>query len=120
MHKFDRILLIITIKKLLKNMKIPLNLIGYLYIVEALENMISSGDIVFLNQIYIEIAERHKTTPACVEIGIRNIISKCVKNNTSNLFKILDIPPTIHISNSVFLNSAKEIILEKLMEKSIK
>lgn len=101
-------------------MKIPLNLIGYLYIVEALEDMVNYGELVFLSQIYIKIAERHKTTPACVEVAIRNIISKCVKNNGSHLYEILDIPPNTHISNSVFLSSAKEIVLEKLMENNIR
>ena len=115
---FDNTLIVPTIKKLLKHMDMPLNLIGYVYIVDALTYMINSHEIIFLNEIYIKISEFHKTTSTCVEAAIRNAITKCLKHNELNFRNILGVSQTTHISNSVFLSISKEIVLDKLIEES--
>ena len=114
---FDNTLIISTIKKLLKRMGISLNLIGYVYIVDALTRMINSQEIFFLNEIYAKISEFHKTTSTCVEAAIRNAITKCSKYNESNFRNILGVSKTVHISNSVFLSISKEIVLDTLIEE---
>lgn len=104
---------ITSIKNILRFFGIPINFIGYKYIIEALIYMIDSEEKLFLNQIYILLSEIHKTSSECIEASIRNAIRKAITINNTNMRKILNIPETVNLSNSIFLNSVKEIIVEK-------
>lgn len=104
---------ITSIKNIIRHSGIPINVIGYKYIIEALIYMINSEEKLFLNQIYISLSELHKTSSECVEASIRNAIRKAITINNTSVKKILNIPETVHLSNSIFLNSVKEIIIEK-------
>lgn len=104
---------IASIKNIVRNSGIPINFIGYKYIIEALIYMINSEEKIFLNQIYILLSELHKTSSECIEASIRNAIRKAITINNINMRKILNIPETVNLSNSIFLNSVKEIIVEK-------
>lgn len=103
------------IKKLVRNIGIPTNLIGYEYIVESLRHMINSKEILFLNEVYKHISELHKTSVQAVEVSIRNAIRKAMKVNSEDIIKTLKLPNSSVLSNSVFLNTMKEIILEKIL-----
>ena len=104
---------ITSIKSIIKNFGIPINFIGYKYIIEALMYMINSEEKLFLNQIYVLLSELHKTSSECIEASIRNAIRKATTVNSTNMKKILNVPEKVNLSNSIFLNSVKEIIVER-------
>ena len=103
-----------AIKKLIRNVGIPTNLLGYKYIIEAIIYMISSDSTLFLSEIYIKIAANNRTSSECVEAAVRNAIKKAVNQKEGKLKKSLNLPEDVKISNSVFLNAAKEIVLNTI------
>jgi len=103
-----------AIKNLIRNVGIPTNLLGYKYIIEAIIYMISSDSTLFLSEIYIKIAANNRTSSECVEAAIRNAIKKSVNQKEGKLKKSLNLPEDVKISNSVFLNAAKEIVLNTI------
>lgn len=98
------------IKLLVIDMGIPVNMIGYTYIVECLKYMFKeSHRHVFLNEIYFWISKNYNTSEECIDISIRNGIKKSKLNKTQKFrkfFKFCDYSP----SSSVFLNTLKEIL----------
>ena len=103
---------ITLIKNILRNFGIPANLIGYKYIVEALVCMINSEEKLFLNQVYVFLSDFHKTSSDCIEASIRNAIKKALTSNSITIRKKLNLPESVNLSNSVFLNSLKEILID--------
>ncbi len=104
-----------AIRKFVRNLGIPTNLIGYEYIVESLRYMINSKEIMFLNEVYKHISELHRTSVQAVEVSIRNALRKAMKVNSECILQTLKLSNYIVLSNSVFLNTMKEIILEKIL-----
>ena len=103
------------IKRLVRSIGIPTNLIGYEYIVEALRYIINSKEILFLNEVYKHISELHKTSVQAVEVSIRNAIRKAMKVNSDFILKTLKLPNSIVLSNSIFLNTLKEVLFEQIL-----
>ena len=93
------------IKLLVMEMGIPVNIIGYTYIVESLKYMFEENHrYIFLNEIYTRISKNYNTSEECIDVSIRNGIKKSKINKTAKfkkLFKFCDYAP----SNSVFLNT---------------
>jgi len=106
---------IIEIKKLVRSIGIPTNLVGYEYVVEALRYMVNSKEILFLNEVYKHISELHKTSVQAVEVSIRNAIKKAIKINAEYIVQTLKLPESTVLSNSIFLNTLKEVLLEKIL-----
>lgn len=98
------------IKLLVMEMGIPVNIIGYTYIVESLKYMFEENHrYIFLNEIYNRISKNYNTSEECIDVSIRNGIKKSKINKTAKfkkLFKFCDYAP----SNSVFLNTLKEVL----------
>ncbi len=111
---YDNTSIVTEIKKLMKTIKMPLNLIGYPYVVKILEYMVTSNRITSLKEFYNKISQENITTLNCVEAAVRNVINKTLKCNSSNLRKILGISESTAVSNSIFLSASKEVVLEKL------
>ncbi len=104
---------IVEIKQFVRSVGIPINILGYIYIVDALKHMLSFKKAVFLNDIYNIIAKEHNTSAQCIEVAIRNAIKKACNNPTDEftaLFDFCGLKP----SNSVFLMSLKEEVLNKI------
>ena len=104
---------ITEIKRLLRNLGIPVNLIGYNYIAESVNLMLNSNRIIFLIEIYKNISAKYNVSIESIEISIRHAIKKTVKNN-SNIKNIMCVPEDKTISNSIFLNTIKEMVWETL------
>lgn len=104
---------ITLVRNIIRDFGIPANFIGYKYIIEALLYMINSEKKLFLNEVYICLSDYHKTSIECVEASIRNAIKRATVWNSVNIKKTLNIPESVKLSNSVFLNCTKEIIIEK-------
>lgn len=90
---FSNILRIETsgIQKLLMQIGIPANMLGFSYIVTALEIIAINPD--YLNNItkglYPDVAEKCSSTPARVERNIRHAIETCfLKGNLENIERI--------------------------------
>ncbi len=97
----------IKIKNLVRSFGIPLNILGYTYIVEALTYMIKSRKTIFLSEVYKEVSKKHNTSLECVEVSIRNAIKKASINpndNFKSFFEFCNYRP----SNSIFLSGLKE------------
>ncbi len=103
-------------KKILRETCIPANFVGYKYIGEALLCMLQNKEMTFVSEIYRKIAAYHNTSPNSVEVSINNAIKRAVEISEENVRKILKISSSVKITNSVFLNTAKEIIYEKVIK----
>lgn len=106
----------IVIKDFIRNLGIPINLTGYKYIVKSLMIMLSSEKILFLNELYQEISKLYNISKESVEIAIRNAIKKAIVFDEQKVRNILGVHNGIKISNSVFLNTARNILLENLLK----
>ena len=107
--------IIVKLKQLVRIIGVPIHIIGYTYIVNAVECMLNSDKVMFLNDIYDIIALKNNTSIICVEVAIRNAIKRAVKSKTDmfqTMFSFCNMQP----SNSVFLNTLKEAILTENME----
>ena len=103
-------------KKVLREIGIPANFIGYKYIGEVLLYMLQNKEINFVSEIYRKIAAYHRTSPNSVEVSINNAIKRALEISEENVRKILKISSSVKLTNSVFLNTAKEIIYEKVIK----
>lgn len=103
---------IVKIRNLVRSVGVPLNMLGYTYIVEALRYMLSSDKTLFLSEVYRYVCKNNETSTDCVEVAIRNTIKKAVKVNNENFKKIFDIY-NLNLSNSLFLTTLKEVFFEK-------
>lgn len=114
----DQILLkrIEVTKKILREIGIPANFIGYKYIGEALLYMLQNKEITFINEIYRKISIYHSTSANSVEVSINNAIKRALEISEEKVRRILKISDSIKITNSVFLNTAKEIIYEEIIK----
>lgn len=65
------------IHKILLNIGMPPNLLGYSYIIYAAELMLQNPDVLhaLTKELYVDIAKQYRTTPSRVERAIRNAIS---------------------------------------------
>lgn len=100
----------IRIKSLLKSVGVPSNILGYAYMEDALNYMINSSKIIFLNEIYGKVSDAYDTSVKCVEVSVRNAIKKAQKNNNCEFrknFSFCECNP----SNSVFLSTLKEKLM---------
>ena len=114
--EFENTEILTEIKKLMKIIKMPLNLIGYSYVVKILEYMVISKKITSLKELYNKISQDNVTSLNCVEAAVRNVINNTLKHNASELRRILGISEDTKISNSIFLSASKELILENLIK----
>ncbi len=103
-------------KKVLREIGIPANFIGYKYIGEAILYMLQNKEVNFVSEIYRKIAAYHRTSPNSVEVSINNAIKRALEISEENVRKILKISSSVKLTNSVFLNTAKEIIYEKVIK----
>ncbi len=103
-------------KKFLREIGIPANFIGYKYIGEAILYMLQNKEVNFVSEIYRKIAAYHRTSPNSVEVSINNAIKRALEISEENVRKILKISSSVKLTNSVFLNTAKEIIYEKVIK----
>lgn len=60
------------IEDLLDELKIPIGNLGYKYLITAIEIYLKN-DLISNEELYLEISEKYKTTPQCVERNIRHI-----------------------------------------------
>ncbi len=104
----SEVIRVIKIKNLVRSVGIPLNVLGYTYIVEALKYMTGSDKTVFLGEVYRYICKNNDTSTECVEVAIRNAIKKAVKVTNENFKKIFD-DCNLNPSNSLFLTTLKEV-----------
>lgn len=103
-------------KKFLREIGIPANFIGYKYIGEAILYMLQNKEVNFVSEIYRKIAAYHRTSPNSVEVSINNAIKRALEISEENVRKILKISSSVKLTNSVFLNTAKEIIYEEVIK----
>jgi two-component system response regulator (stage 0 sporulation protein A) len=101
----------VKIRNLVRSVGIPLNILGYTYIVEALKYMLSFDRTVFLSEVYRYICKNNDTSTDCVEVAIRNAIKKAVKTGNESFKKVFGYR-TSNLSNSLFLTTLKEIFFE--------
>ena len=101
------------IKRLIRNLGIPVNLVGYEYIAESVNLMLKSEKMMFLVEIYENISHKYNVSVESIEISIRHAIKKSVTNN-NNIKNIMRVSEDKPISNSIFLNTVKELILESM------
>lgn len=99
----------IRIKNCLKKLGVPVNILGYTYMEEALWYMINSEKTMFLSEIYGKISAKYDTSLKCVEISIRNAIKKA-KNTCNDEFKEI-FSFCSDPGNSIFLSALKEKIM---------
>lgn len=103
-------------KKILRELGIPANFIGYRYIGEALLYMLQNREVTFVCEIYRKLSVYHNTSPNSVEVSINNAIKRALEISEENVRKILKLSTSTKITNSVFLNTAKEIIYEEVIK----
>ena len=99
---------------------IPTNFVGYKYIIEALRFMINSQEPLFMDEVYQKVANNNHVSKASVEVSIRNAIKKASQTNNSYIKKIIIAGNSDSLSNSVFLSTLKEIIIEKILTDNMK
>lgn len=76
------------IKKHLIRIGIPTNSLGYLYITDALKNMINASQGYLISDIYETVAKNYETTQPCVEGAIRNAITRAHEKRSKDYNKI--------------------------------
>lgn len=101
--------------ELVRSIGVPVNLAGYKYVMDYLEDALGSGGRTSLKEAYCYVAEKNSTSSSCVEVCICNAIKRAYREKNENyvsLFKdyVLDKRP----SNSVFLNVLKETLINLL------
>lgn len=105
------------IRKTVMQVGIPTNILGYKYIVEAIEIMLEDRYVGNLAQnIYEKISYNNGTTPQCVESAIRNAIKRASDMNNDNfkaLFEGKILSNKTKPSNTMFITRIAESI--KLM-----
>lgn len=100
------------IKSFLRSLGIPTSVLGYTYIYQAIEYMISEANGVCASEIYRFISDKALTSPQAVEAAIRNTIKRKEVINNKYFIEIFGCgikPP----SNLKFLSLVKELICEK-------
>lgn len=100
------------IKKFVRLLGVPTNILGYTYICESLIYMTENSRVMFLNEVYKLVAKNNITSSESVEVSIRNAIKKTIKVNSSEFLKIFG-DETESLSNSKFLTIIKEILCER-------
>ncbi len=101
------------IRGVVRSVGIPVNILGYTYIVETIKYMMDSEKAVFLSEVYKSISKNHNTSVECIEVSIRNAIKKATHTHNENfkrIFQSCNMKP----SNSVFLSNLKETIFVDL------
>ena len=104
---------VVKIKQVVRSVGIPINILGYIYIVDALRHMLNFEKAVFLSDVYNIIAKEHNTSAQCVEVAIRNAIKKAGNIKTDKFIALFDFCGR-KPSNSVFIMVLKEEIDNKL------
>ena len=98
----------IGIKYLLRNLGTPTHILGYIYITEAVDYMVTTPNkTLFINDIYTHVAELYSTSASCVEASIRNAVKKTLKSGTpllGQLFKNTD-----NVGNHLFLTTLRDV-----------
>lgn len=80
-----------NITKLVLQLGIPTNILGYAYILDAVEYLISfSSSVPTMKQVYLEIASQYNTTSSCVESALRKTISKAHKTQNKSYCKLME------------------------------
>ncbi|MBR0423493.1 MAG: response regulator [Clostridia bacterium] len=102
------------IKKFVRLLGVPTNILGYTYICESLNYMTENTRVMFLNEIYKLIAKDNITSSESVEVSIRNAIKKTIKVGSDEFLKIFG-ETADSLSNSKFLTTIKEILYEKFL-----
>ncbi len=102
------------IKKFVRLLGVPTNILGYTYICESLSYMVGNPRVMFLNEVYKLVAKNNITSSESVEASIRNAIKKMIKVSNSEFIKIFG-ENTETLSNSKFLTNIKEILCEKFL-----
>lgn len=100
----------VSIKSLLNSVGVPANILGYVYMEEALGYMVLLNKIVFLSEIYSKVSDKYGTSVKCVEVAIRNAIKKAKKIDNFEFRKIFNFCEC-NPSNSIFLSTLKEKIM---------
>lgn len=78
------------IKDAVEELGIPINILGYAYIIEAVELILSAGSPCSLTkQVYPLIAKRNNTTADCVESAIRKTIERIYIRRSASLFEMM-------------------------------
>ena len=101
------------IRGVVRSVGVPVNILGYTYIVEAVKYMLDSKKAAFLSEAYKSISKSHNTSVECVEVSIRNAIKKAVCTHNENfkkVFQFCNVTP----SNSAFISNLKETIFADL------
>ncbi len=101
------------IKKHLIRIGIPTNSLGYLYITDALKNMINASQGYLISDIYETVAKNYETTQQCVEGAIRNAISRAHEKRSKDYSKIFSKSNgrgTVKPTNSQLLTKLAESI----------
>ena len=111
---------LILIRSQVRKAGIPTNFVGYKYIIEALRFMISSQEPLFMDEVYLKVASSNNVSKASVEVSVRNAIKKASQTNNSYIKKIIKSSHFDSLSNSVFLSTLKEIIIEKILTDNVK
>ncbi|MBQ6144050.1 MAG: response regulator [Clostridia bacterium] len=102
------------IKKFVRSLGVPTNILGYTYICESLSYMTENTRVMFLNEVYKLVAKNNITSSESVEVSIRNAIKKMIKVNSPEFLKIFG-KNTESLSNSQFLTIVKELLCEKFL-----
>lgn len=99
------------IKKILDSVSVPKYFVGYKYIVTAIPILIDAiycNQPITLNELYLDVSKKHRTTPKKVECAIRY-----VHENT----KIFEICNCVKLSNKSLLYSIADTIMQKLQSE---
>lgn len=102
------------IRKFVRALGVPTNVLGYTYICESLSFMVQNSRVMFLNEVYKLVAKDNVTSGESVEVSIRNAVKKAIKANTDEFVKTFG-RDIVSLSNSKFLSIAKEVLYEKFL-----
>lgn len=100
------------IKNLLRSMSAPIHMLGFTYICEALEYLVSNPNTMFLKAVYLVVADIHMVSTESVEVSIRNAIKKMTKDSLPGFVEIFG-ENVKSVCNSRFLFTLKEILLSQ-------
>lgn len=106
--------------RVLMNLGVQTNSIGFLYLRKALEILVkNSNACVMSKDVYDVIAAEHNTTNQCVEKALRSAINQIFEENPEELRRMLKFAHqehAEHMTNSQFLTlTAMDIRLNKLL-----
>lgn len=75
--------------RIMKDVGIPVHLLGYRYIITALRIVIEeqNGFIESVSNLYIDIAKRHHTTPSKVERAIRHAVENAYERGDEDVLR---------------------------------